>query len=203
MQDSYSSQISNIYAAYLNVISPLVIQLENLDGEFPVEILNEVRSIFTHLARCDASKDDLYIKENLTKAERHVKRAVLDCFKYLCVSYDEKIKEFEELYKNVDLSYVDNGKFLQKFSSLKKGAIESKKQAQNKELKLSHDEDVFTDFEHAYNNYAAVYSLIQDEIPSVEFLKHKAAKKTILNNIFGIAGLIGVGLSVLFFFLQK
>ena len=88
MQKENDSRLSAIYETYLSVISPFIIQLEALDGEFPVEILNEIRSIFTHLARCNSTEKEQIYEENIIKAERHVKRAVLDCFKYLCVAYN-------------------------------------------------------------------------------------------------------------------
>ena len=52
MQKENDTRLAVIYETYLSIISPFIIQLETLDGEFPVEILNEIRSIFTHLARC-------------------------------------------------------------------------------------------------------------------------------------------------------
>ena len=114
MQKENDSRLSAIYETYLSVISPFIIQLEALDGEFPVEILNEIRSIFTHLARCNSTEKEQIYEENIIKAERHVKRAVLDCFKYLCVAYDEYFRRFTKLNRNVDLSFVDNGHFIQK-----------------------------------------------------------------------------------------
>lgn len=77
MDESITKRIESIYSSYLNVISPYIIQLEILDGEFPVEILNEIRSIFTHISRCYNTSDEKVIQSNIEKAERHVKRAVL------------------------------------------------------------------------------------------------------------------------------
>ena len=41
------SQIKGYYHQYLHVITPLIIALEELDEEYPVEILNEIRAIQT------------------------------------------------------------------------------------------------------------------------------------------------------------
>ena len=60
-------EIDSIYDGYLKYIAPFVAQLEVLDGEFPIEILNEVRAIFTHFARCRMS-DQIKIK-NMTKSK--------------------------------------------------------------------------------------------------------------------------------------
>lgn len=77
-----NEKIVAIYDAYANVIAPFIVQLEALDGEFPVEILNEIRAIFTHISRCSLAETEVIYQDNIAKAERHVKRAILDCHKY-------------------------------------------------------------------------------------------------------------------------
>lgn len=200
MQKENDSRLSAIYETYLSVISPFIIQLEALDGEFPVEILNEIRSIFTHLARCNSTEKEQIYEENIIKAERHVKRAVLDCFKYLCVAYDEYFRRFTKLNRNVDLSFVDNGYFIQKLNSLHNNAVHNKTEAQKKELVAENIEDVFEDYEKAFNSYAAVYNLIQDSAKSIDFVKHKAATKETLNTVFGIVGVVSLILTIIFQF---
>lgn len=200
MQKENDSRFSAIYETYLSVISPFIIQLETLDGEFPVEILNEIRSVFTHLARCNATEKEKIYEENIIKAERHVKRAVLDCFKYLCVAYDEYFRRFTKLNRNVDLSFVDNGHFIQKLNSLHNNAVHNKTEAQKKELVAENIEDVFEDYEKAFNSYAAVYNLIQDSAKSIDFVKHKAATKETLNTVFGIVGVVSLILTIIFQF---
>ena len=200
MQKENDSRLSAIYETYLSVISPFIIQLEALDGEFPVEILNEIRSIFTHLARCNSTEKEQIYEENIIKAERHVKRAVLDCFKYLCVAYDEYFRRFTKLNRNVDLSFVDNGHFIQKLSSLHNNAVHNKTEAQKKELVAENIEDVFGDYEKAYNSYAEVYNLIQETTESIDFVKHKAATKETINTIFGIVGVVSLILTIIFQF---
>ena len=159
MQKEKDTRLIGIYDAYLSVISPFIIQLETLDGEFPVEILNEIRSIFTHLARCSVTDKDIVYEENIAKAERHVKRAILDCFKYLCVAYDEYFRRFSKINRNVDLSFVDNGKFLHELNRLHIEAVNNKTFAQKKELTTENIEDVFDDYEKAYNSEASSTSV--------------------------------------------
>lgn len=201
MQKENDTRLAAIYETYLSIISPFIIQLETLDGEFPVEILNEIRSIFTHLARCYSTEKEKIYEDNIIKAERHVKRAVLDCFKYLCVAYDEYFRRFTKLNKNVDLSFVDNGHFLQKLNHLFIEAINNKTAAQKKELVSENIEDVFEDYEKAFNSYAAVYNLIQESSESIDFVKHKAATKERLNTIFGIVGVVSLILTIIFQFI--
>lgn len=180
-----------IYKTYINVIAPFVIQLETLDGEFPIEILNEIRSIFTHFARCHISSDEKVKTDNITKAESHTKRAVLDCFKYLCVSYDEHYKAFQKMYENVDLSVIDNGDFVAQLSRCRAYAVNDIQTARKDELKGLDIEVLFPEFEKAYNSYAAVYNLIEKKMEYIERVKLKALKKHRWRKILDISGIVG------------
>ena len=70
-----------IYQTYQEVVAPLIITLEVYDTEYPIEVFNEIRSMFLHLSRFRVQGD---IKE-VSVCKRHLKRAILDCYKYLCV----------------------------------------------------------------------------------------------------------------------
>ena len=87
--------------------------MEANDAEFPIEILNEVRSIFSHFSRVyDDSVTDDEIDCELSKAESHLKRAILDCYKYNCISLYDFYNRFRTEYNFADLSLIDNGDFL-------------------------------------------------------------------------------------------
>lgn len=197
-------EIDSIYDGYLKYIAPFVAQLEVLDGEFPIEILNEVRAIFTHFARCRMSDQINIKKDNVNKASRHKKRAILDCFKYLCVAYDDKYREFEDLYKNVDLSVIDNGDFLLELSRKRKIALDNIKLAKKQELESEDIDLSFPLFENASNSYAEVYNLIENTEEKLIKVKQKAIRKSrwqIFLNISGIVGtlfgIIGVIIAVI------
>lgn len=184
-------RIASIFDSYQNIIAPFILQLEILDGEYPIEILNEIRAIFTHLAR-SANSDSIQIYEdNIIKAERHIKRATLDCFKYLCVSFDDHYKEFEKKYNGVDLSFVDNGQFLPELCKKRNNSIELLQIAKKKELNTSSVEDVFHDYELAYNAYSEVYEMINSSYKNFESLKIRAIKKERYRRILDICGIIG------------
>ena len=51
-------------------------------------------------------------------AENHTQRAILDCFKYLCISIAERIDMFRQDYRKVDLNLANNGEFLPKLDKL-------------------------------------------------------------------------------------
>ncbi|MBO5364669.1 MAG: hypothetical protein J6A56_04315 [Clostridia bacterium] len=92
--------IREILVTYRTVIRPYIAFLELFDSEFPVEILNEVRAILQHIARCyysefvdaeevqpeqetsedgEGSEDTepkSNIQKNLEKAKGHINRAL-------------------------------------------------------------------------------------------------------------------------------
>lgn len=63
-----NEEIVEIYDVYVNIIAPFIVQLEALDGEFPVEILNEIRAIFTHISRCSLAETSAVYQDNIVKA---------------------------------------------------------------------------------------------------------------------------------------
>jgi len=97
-------RIKVIYKNYIEDICPLILRYEILVNSFSVEILNEIRAVFTHLSKYNLVDDALIREKNLSKAEGHIKRAKLDCYKYLCTAYEDEYSKFDEMYKNTDLS---------------------------------------------------------------------------------------------------
>ena len=144
-----------IYKTYQDTIAPLIATLEVLDSEYPIEIFNEIRSIFLHLSRYKVqnSEKDVYT------AKRHVKRAILDCYKYLCVSYGEKMDTFRDEYKEVNLSLADNGKFLPKLNELDDKAKNDLIKAKEFEIEThledseANDNKLYALYEEAYLSY--------------------------------------------------
>lgn len=118
MPQDIQDRENEIYRKYQDIIAPYIIELEVRDSEFPIEILNEIRAIFTHLSRYKIQNSE----EDLSAAEGHLKRAMLDCYKYLCISIAISLHQFREQYKDVDLHLVDNGEFLPKLDQLERNA---------------------------------------------------------------------------------
>lgn len=82
-----------------------------MENEFPIEILNEVRAIMSHIAKCYEITNEELIQKNIGKAKSHMKRCVLDCYKYLCLAYSDYYENFVHKYRFTDLTVVDNGEF--------------------------------------------------------------------------------------------
>ena len=114
------------------MIRPLISEIEAREESFPTPLFNEIRAFNDHIARCYLPKiaNEKIITE-LEKAEGHISRITLDCFKYLDVFLYEKIRNFEKRTRNIDLTVLDNGQFFPTFCKLKKDAVISVRQAKN------------------------------------------------------------------------
>ena len=86
-------RIKKIYEDYLNLIVPLIEQYEVLENEFPVGVLNEIRALFTHMAKASNTQGKICSKE-VGKAEGHITRLLRDCYKYNCVALEKKYREY-------------------------------------------------------------------------------------------------------------
>ena len=136
-KDNLLEREKHIYEQYETVIAYFIAELEVRDNEYPIEVFNEIRATFTHLSRYKLNNS----VADLISAERHIKRAILDCFKYMCISFAEEVKEFRESYRKVDLKIADNGKFLPELDRLENEAKETYINAKKKEIEGMLPED--------------------------------------------------------------
>lgn len=181
-------ELEEIYSQYHNSIKIFIGQLEVLQNKFPVEILNEIRAVFSHIAKVYVCENEKVAWENVNKAKGHIKRAQLDAYKYMCYGFSKYYVEFRELYKNVDLSYVNNGDFINELSKTYACAIAKAENARMVEAKAYDVIESYEKYEDAYNEYASVYKLIVDNLPIMEKLqqKEKLQKKEFDAKIVGL-----------------
>ena len=81
------SQLSSedVYAYYRETVPSSLALVYSATEKFPLEVLNEVRNAFSHLARASAmDSNDAELQKNLGQAKGHLQRAALDCGK-ICV----------------------------------------------------------------------------------------------------------------------
>lgn len=178
-----------IYKQYRDIVSYFITELEVRDTEYPIEIFNEIRATFTHLSRYKLDNKEA----DLISAERHIKRAILDGFKYMCVSYAEELHSFRQRYKNVQLSLADNGKFLPKLDALEHEAEKIYINAKREEIKgvISEDE-LYKLFENSYNIYAEVSNFLRNSNSAIGFACSQAKKSKWFNIISLSIGVLGV-----------
>lgn len=177
-RDSLLEREKQIYEQYETVIAYFIAELEVRDTEYPIEVFNEIRSMFTHLSRYKLGNSE----KDLLSAERHVKRAILDCFKYMCVSFAEEIKGFRESYRSVDLKIADNGKFLPELDRLENEAKSAYINAKKKEIKGElPEEELYSLFEDAYNKYHALSDFLVKSNEAILFASSHSKKSNTVN----------------------
>ena len=197
-------QINRIFSLYRDKVNPLISVYNSLEDSFPIGVTNELRDIFSHLTQSLLADDETTIDRHLDKAERHLKRAVVDAFKYASMAYSKVYDEFKETYKNVDLSYVNNGELLPKLTKLNAEAEQLMHAAKMIESDIHNDEDMYAAYEAAFNRYAELYKCIIGALSATETIRMRAEddqvtrKKEhrtdrligVLGVIVGIAGII-------------
>lgn len=167
------NELRDIYAQYHNSIKIFIGQLEVLQNKFPVEILNEIRAVFSHIAKIYVCEDKEVAVKNLAKAKGHIKRAQLDAFKYMCYAYSSYYNSFRDLYKNVDLSYVNNGDFIIQLSQLYASAMKKAEEAREIESTTDDVIEAYDYYEEAYCGYANLYNLIVENLSIIGKLQQK------------------------------
>jgi NADH:ubiquinone oxidoreductase subunit C len=179
--EELDERVKQLYKVYFTDIQGYVSWFQIVANEFSVAVLNEIRDIFTHLSRYHAL--DLSVekkKKEIERAESHVIRAKLDCFKFYCLAIDDKIEKFDKMYESVDLSYVRDGKFLTEFQNLYNPAHNQLINAKTPEANnVSDIEAIYGLYESACKAYKRCYELITDEnvLNSVNFHKQKVTEK--------------------------
>lgn len=197
MNNIISNKLSELYNTYNEVIKPLIALYEAREEVFPIPLFNEIRAFNDHVARCYIiSFSDDQISDELGRAERHINRIILDCYKYLNVSFHNEIMSFEKRTKHVDLTVLDNGLFYPKFLELRKNAIDLiRKAKRNESIKLN---DSFSDYQDAYNVYYELSELINSRRIEVNWARVKFSGIKLLKIIAWILSALISGLVSLF-----
>lgn len=167
-------KLNELFSVYREQVNPLIAVYNVLENSFPVGVINELRDIFSHLTISLLEDNPQSVERQLDKALRHLKRAVVDAFKYAAMAYSKVYDDFRQSYAHVDLSYVDNGKFLPKITDLNMKAEKLMLEAKLIESDVHTDEEMYTAYELAFNKYAELYELILTKTSDVEALKMRA-----------------------------
>lgn len=204
----HEEQINQLFSLYKEKVNPLISVYNSLENSFPVGVMNELRDVFSHLTQSLLTNDSAEIDRHLDKANRHLKRAVVDSFKYASMAYSKVYDDFKESYKYVDLGYVDNGQLLPKLTKLNAEAGLLMHSAKMVESNIHDDEEMYAAYESAFNCYAELYKCIMNALESAEAIKLKVNEDEVsrkkehrTDRIIGIAGVIigVVGIVIGFF----
>ncbi|MFR9650452.1 MAG: hypothetical protein SNG35_00305 [Rikenellaceae bacterium] len=190
--DKLHEHLQPLYDDYNNIIKFLIADVEARYEEFPPALFNEIRALHDHIARCYRNDfSDEMICDNIKKAEGHINRIILDCFKYLILSLSDVLKSFERSYRNVDLSTVRDGEFYIKYKELAKRVIPTVRSAKIKESISK--EEAMEIYQEAYNLYTDIELLIDENIVHLHRARCKYTTRSILKVVLWIVTAIASG----------
>ena len=162
---SNDPNIVSIFHIYNNTIKPLLALVETYRQKYPIELLNELRYLFDHIARCYTSDaNEVIRREQIKKTERHVYRTVMDCHKVIIVCCFERVRRFERQTKKIDIKTIDNGDFESKYTKMEAAARSAQKIAKLQENSnaLSHEEKMEL-FDIAKSRYIELADFIDEK----------------------------------------
>lgn len=187
------TRIIALYNSYNTIIKPLIAEVEARTEQFPLPLFNEIRALHDHIARCysdgfSAEQADTEIH----KAERHVVRIMLDCYKCLNLSLHDAVLLFEKQTKHVDLTVLQDGTFYPKYKSLRTQAIQTVRKAKSLE---SMDTDVALDmYQNAYNVYSDLELMLDSVATDIHWARVRFTVRRILQVLLWIASAIASGI---------
>ncbi len=153
--------IDELYKAYHNDVKRLLAYVEAELEEFPIAILNEVRSLYDHTARAYLSKSKEAKCKETESARRHIVRIKLDCCKVLCAQGEKRIEEFHKNYRRIKLGEVDSGDFLPELTRLHDKAKTMVRRAKYAEKSGEEGrEETFSLFQEAVISYKRIEQFI-------------------------------------------
>ena len=153
-------RISEILEEYRSVAKPLMEDIYQRIGFYPVNCLNEIRALNDHIARCYREGiDNTQVNVELNKASGHVQRLVYDCLKQLNISLFESIERVEKSAYSYRWLYIAGGSFWRDFTLHKREAIIAEIDAKKQE---SFNPQIAVDkYQEAYNHYIHIENLIE------------------------------------------
>ena len=105
-----SPELYIIFESYIKNVKPLLRDIKEKRGRLPDNLLNEVRALNDHVARC-YREGNRNVTLEITKAQGHLTRLQLDCFKELNVIFHKKFDSYERLTYSSMWLRIDNGNF--------------------------------------------------------------------------------------------
>ena len=187
------TRIIALYNSYNTIIKPLIAEVEARTEQFPLPLFNEIRALHDHIARCYSDGFSAeQVDTEIHKAERHVVRIMLDCYKCLNLSLHDAVLLFEKQTKHVDLTVLQDGTFYPKYKSLRTQAIQTVRKAKSLE---SMDSDVALDmYQNAYNVYSDLELMLDSVATDIHWARVRFTVRRILQVLLWIASAIASGI---------
>lgn len=165
---AHKKDIECLFAEYGSVLAPKIVEYEVEQCLFPVEVLNEIRSIYAHLYRASVSERIEDTASNIAKARSHSKRAALDCYKYLCVAYDERYHKFFDRFNYINWDKSGFSEDILGIDRTRQLAVKMLQEAKTRESTEGasgeghRSNEYINDYRDAYDKYKALMDMIAD-----------------------------------------
>lgn len=144
--------------ALTNMLKP------RMKDKIPDNCLNEIRALLDHIARCYKAEQEKLgdhnsiSNEEIAKAEGHLRRLMLDCFKQLNIIFHDAIFRVEKNRFSTSWLYISKGEFWNTFTTKLIEAIEFVIEAKKNE---SYKPDYALEcYDKALNSYCAIEKLL-------------------------------------------
>ena len=178
-------RVKGLYQSYNEVVKPLLIEVEVRSGKISHALQNEIRAFNDHIARChydcsiDLNDPEMKHKEierqkkEIDKAEGHIRRLILDCFKQLNASLSDTVKRYEKKMKYMDPLKMGSGTEWTSYRELKRYAVKAVFTAKIEESKDT--EKSMKLFEESYLQYRKLEILFDRQAGHIRKERFKAA----------------------------
>lgn len=185
-------RIIALYKEYNMVIKPLIAELEARTEQFPLPLFNEIRALHDHIARCYSERiSSNQVDSEIHKAERHVTRIMLDCYKCLNLSLHDEVLLFERQTKNVDLTVLQNGTCYPKYKTLRTKATKMVRKA--KSLESLDTQSALDTYQNSYNLYCDLENVIEEVAPDLHWARIRFSVRKSMQVLLWILSAIASG----------
>lgn len=186
---------SELFHFYNDRLRWVIIFIESRYKKFPVPILNEIRAVQDHIARCyeeDRVSDEGYINEQMRAAKGHYLRCLLDGYKYIWYQFTPEIERKFFWAKILgDLHSIDNGEFVKQVVSLRSEAKKLNFEARTIESK---DKDMSLDlYEKSIGKLVQLDDLYENHVAEIGWSVRKGLTMKV---IYGLGWMIALAFTI-------
>lgn len=192
-----NKRIIALYQDYNTVIKPLIAEVEARTEQFPLPLFNEIRALHDHISRCYSDNVSSEQSDSeIHKAERHVARIMLDCYKCLNLSLHDEVLLFEKQTKHIDLTVLQDGTFYPRYKTLRMKAIQTVRKA--KSLESQNSNAALDAYQQSYNVYSELETMIDSVTPDLHWARLRFSVRRLLQVALWILSAIASGVISIF-----
>lgn len=156
------------YTRYNNVLKPLVSEIEGRLEQFEEPLLTNLFYFFDCLA-LSAFSDEQGKSQYLSQGERYLDTCISVSYQYLIYALEVKMQAFGKQTRNVDLNMFEDGRFIGRFTELKRkaeGAVRMGERAEDHVAGLP-------SYKEAYEYYLKLEKLVDNQKPNLVLAQYR------------------------------